>query len=304
MARTYKIGEAAALLNLKAYVLRFWESEFPLIAPLRTESGRRLYTGEDLALLERIRYLLHEVGLTIGGARKILDEEQARGVRYVAGVPGALVDGDPDGGLAGAHTAASSGDGPDRENDDDNDIDPDEADDDALRFPFPPPPLRPEGRRSGQLKLPGLEQLLPLLAGIAGNAGAAARPDRGLPDPARDTGRMLPLFTAVRRGDRDTGAGAFFGKGALLDAALRDRNEAMRDGRSAAELPDTCSLAVEEEIPAPAAGRLPAGGGYAPPGAQRAAAADNAPTDAAAFLQSVAAELETLASALRAGSRS
>ena len=82
MPGTYKIGEAAALLNLKTYVLRFWETEFPQIAPLRTETGRRVYTAGHLALLERIRFLLHERGLTIDGARRILHEEAAKGVRY------------------------------------------------------------------------------------------------------------------------------------------------------------------------------------------------------------------------------
>lgn len=82
MSITYKIGEAAALLNLKTYVLRFWETEFPDIAPLRTEKGQRLYAGEHLALLERIRFLLHERGLTIEGARRILAEEKKRGVSY------------------------------------------------------------------------------------------------------------------------------------------------------------------------------------------------------------------------------
>jgi DNA-binding transcriptional MerR regulator len=283
MARTYKIGEAAALLNLKAYVLRFWESEFSLISPLRTESGRRLYTEEDIALLERIRYLLHEVGLTIGGARKKLAEEQARGVRYVAGAPGALADGDPDGSFAGAPFPAPLVDRSGPENDDENDFDPDDADDDALRFPFPPPPLRPEGRRSGQLNLPGLEQLLPLLAGIAGNAGAASRPERGLPDPARDAERMLPLFAAVRKGERDTGAGAFFGKGALPHAALRERNAETRNE----------SAATPAERPA-----------ERPAGARSAAVAGYTPSDAEAFWKNVAAELEKLAAVLRAGSRS
>ncbi len=82
MPGTYKIGEAAALLNLKTYVLRFWETEFPQIAPLRTETGRRVYTDAHLALLERIRFLLHERGLTIDGARRILAEEAAKGMRY------------------------------------------------------------------------------------------------------------------------------------------------------------------------------------------------------------------------------
>ncbi len=78
-AKTYRIGEAAALLNLKTYVLRFWEMEFPQIAPLRTEKGQRLYSENDLAALRRIRYLLHERGLTIEGARRILREEAAKG---------------------------------------------------------------------------------------------------------------------------------------------------------------------------------------------------------------------------------
>ena len=90
MTTTYKIGEAAALLNLKTYVLRFWETEFPDIAPLRTEKGQRLYTEEHIALLERIRYLLHDRGLTIGGARKALAEEKERGLMYAFNAPGGL----------------------------------------------------------------------------------------------------------------------------------------------------------------------------------------------------------------------
>lgn len=75
--RTYRIGEAASLLNLKTYVLRFWETEFPQLVPLRTEKGQRLYTEADLALLRRIRLLLHERGLTIEGARRMLAERGA-----------------------------------------------------------------------------------------------------------------------------------------------------------------------------------------------------------------------------------
>ena len=82
MTDTYKIGEAANLLNLKAYVLRFWETEFPDVVPLRTAKGQRLYTGDTLALLERIRYLLHDQGLTISGARRILAEEKESGIVY------------------------------------------------------------------------------------------------------------------------------------------------------------------------------------------------------------------------------
>jgi DNA-binding transcriptional MerR regulator len=82
--KTYRIGEAAAKLNLKTYVLRFWEMEFPQISPVRTEKGQRLYRESDLAVLGRIRYLLHERGLTIEGARRLLREESAKGVSYAA----------------------------------------------------------------------------------------------------------------------------------------------------------------------------------------------------------------------------
>jgi DNA-binding transcriptional MerR regulator len=74
--KTYRIGEAAELLKLKSYVLRFWESEFPQLVPLRTEKGQRLYTEEHVALLRRIQTLLHAQGMTIEGARRILDHEE------------------------------------------------------------------------------------------------------------------------------------------------------------------------------------------------------------------------------------
>lgn len=72
----YRIGEAARLLNLKTYVLRFWETEFPQLVPERAESGQRLYTEQNIELLKQIRYMLHEQGLTIEGARKVLAEQQ------------------------------------------------------------------------------------------------------------------------------------------------------------------------------------------------------------------------------------
>ncbi len=77
-ATVYRIGEAAKLLNLKTYVLRFWETEFPQLVPDRAESGQRLYTEAHIELLQRIRHMLYEQGLTIEGARKVLGEgEQA-----------------------------------------------------------------------------------------------------------------------------------------------------------------------------------------------------------------------------------
>ena len=72
-AHTYRIGEAAELLQLKTHVLRFWETEFPQLAPLRTEKGQRLYTEAHVALLRRIKQLLQEQGMTIEGARRVLE---------------------------------------------------------------------------------------------------------------------------------------------------------------------------------------------------------------------------------------
>lgn len=71
--KTYRIGEVAVMLNLKPHVLRFWETEFPQIDPLRTDRGQRLYTESHVSLLRRIQQLLHEQGMTIEGARRVLE---------------------------------------------------------------------------------------------------------------------------------------------------------------------------------------------------------------------------------------
>ncbi len=73
--KTYRIGEVAENLQLKSYVLRFWETEFPQLEPLRTDKGQRLYTEANVELLKRIKALLHEQGMTIEGARRILETQ-------------------------------------------------------------------------------------------------------------------------------------------------------------------------------------------------------------------------------------
>lgn len=77
MGRTYRIGQAARKLDLNTSVLRYWESEFPQIQPIRTRKGQRLYTDEHVELLSVIKRLLHEEGLTIEGARKKLERDDA-----------------------------------------------------------------------------------------------------------------------------------------------------------------------------------------------------------------------------------
>jgi DNA-binding transcriptional MerR regulator len=66
------IGEVAEELNVPKYVLRFWESKFPQVRPIKGRGGRRYYRPEDLELLRGIRYLLHSEGYAIRGVQKIL----------------------------------------------------------------------------------------------------------------------------------------------------------------------------------------------------------------------------------------
>jgi DNA-binding transcriptional MerR regulator len=77
------ISEVSELLETPAHVLRFWESRFPQIKPVKRAGGRRYYRPVDLALLFGIRRLLHDEGLTIRGVQKILREQ---GVRHVSGL--------------------------------------------------------------------------------------------------------------------------------------------------------------------------------------------------------------------------
>jgi len=66
------ISEVSALLGVPQHVLRFWETRFPALKPLKHVGGRRYYRPEDIRLLTRIRDLLHRQGYTIRGARTAL----------------------------------------------------------------------------------------------------------------------------------------------------------------------------------------------------------------------------------------
>ncbi|MCP1168820.1 MerR family transcriptional regulator [Limimaricola litoreus] len=75
------IGEVSDALDTPAHVLRFWESKFAQVRPVKRAGGRRYYRPEDLALLCGIKALLHDQGMTIKGVQKLLRE---KGVRHVA----------------------------------------------------------------------------------------------------------------------------------------------------------------------------------------------------------------------------
>ena len=70
----FKIGEAAEIVGVKAHVLRYWESEFSTIKPLKTRGAHRMYRRADVELLCVIHKLLHHEGYTIAGARKRVRE--------------------------------------------------------------------------------------------------------------------------------------------------------------------------------------------------------------------------------------
>lgn len=66
----FRIGEVATLCHLPAYVLRFWESEFPQLKPVKSSTGQRMYRRRDVESVLRIKQLLYEQGFTISGARQ------------------------------------------------------------------------------------------------------------------------------------------------------------------------------------------------------------------------------------------
>ena len=75
----YRIGEACKQLDIQPYVLRYWETEFPVLSPRKSKAGQRVYSEEELQLILRIKQLLYEEGYTIAGAKKKLDAELASG---------------------------------------------------------------------------------------------------------------------------------------------------------------------------------------------------------------------------------
>jgi DNA-binding transcriptional MerR regulator len=96
----FRIGEVSRLTATKAFVLRYWETEFPMLEPVKSPKGHRLYRREDVQTVLEIRRLLYDEGFTIAGARRHLREH----------------DGHPSGTNGGSASVASSEIGADGEN--------------------------------------------------------------------------------------------------------------------------------------------------------------------------------------------
>jgi DNA-binding transcriptional MerR regulator len=90
----FRIGEVAKLCDVPAYVLRFWESEFPNLRPHKGGTGQRLYRRRDVEMALRVKTLLYDEGYTIPGARQLLKTEQKHKEPQLAlGIEGATTAG-------------------------------------------------------------------------------------------------------------------------------------------------------------------------------------------------------------------
>jgi DNA-binding transcriptional MerR regulator len=87
--KLYRIGEVSRLADLKPFVLRYWETEFPMLQPLKSPGGLRLYRQDDVDMVFRIKRLLYDEGFTIAGARRYLrghegGAEESRSANHAA----------------------------------------------------------------------------------------------------------------------------------------------------------------------------------------------------------------------------
>ena len=82
--KLYKIGEVCRIADVQPYVLRYWETEFPALAPNKSGGGQRLYNRREIDIILRIKQLLYSEGFTIAGAKRQLEEVAGGGSRDIA----------------------------------------------------------------------------------------------------------------------------------------------------------------------------------------------------------------------------
>jgi DNA-binding transcriptional MerR regulator len=104
----FRIGEVSRLTSTKPFVLRYWETEFPMLQPVKSPKGHRLYRREDIDTVFTIKRLLYNEGFTIAGARRHLREQGPEAIAANGGAA-AISDVEAGGELAGAsHTPDSA----------------------------------------------------------------------------------------------------------------------------------------------------------------------------------------------------
>ena len=75
----FRIGEVSRLTKTPAYVLRFWETQFPILKPKKSSTGQRMFRRKEVELVLEIKKLLYDQGFTIEGARKKLGSDSRQG---------------------------------------------------------------------------------------------------------------------------------------------------------------------------------------------------------------------------------
>ena len=80
----FRIGEVSSLTGVPPYVLRYWESEFPVLQPRKSGGGQRLYRKRDVTMVLEIKKLLYQERYTVAGARRRLTEREERARRQEA----------------------------------------------------------------------------------------------------------------------------------------------------------------------------------------------------------------------------
>ncbi|MEK6322121.1 MAG: MerR family transcriptional regulator [Acidobacteriota bacterium] len=98
----FRIGEVCDLIKVQPHVLRYWETEFPMLAPQKNRAGQRVYRRKDVEMVLRIRDLLYEEKFTIAGAKKRLLDESRGGSARVSRAE------EPDQEKAGPNTASAA----------------------------------------------------------------------------------------------------------------------------------------------------------------------------------------------------
>jgi DNA-binding transcriptional MerR regulator len=112
--RGLKIGEAAGVIGVETYVLRFWETQFPFLKPKHSRTRHRFYHERDLEVLRLIKTLLHQQGFTIAGANKFIRERGLDSLLRGDSAPASAAAPAHPATAASAQPRSAGGDGPTR----------------------------------------------------------------------------------------------------------------------------------------------------------------------------------------------
>ncbi|HWQ87415.1 MerR family transcriptional regulator [Brevundimonas sp.] len=102
------ISEASDEVGAPQHVLRFWETKFPFLTPLKRAGGRRFYRPQDIVVLKAVKRLLHEEGLTIKGVQRLHKEQGLKRLAHY-GDPEGTVTFEPEGAAPAAVSAPNAG---------------------------------------------------------------------------------------------------------------------------------------------------------------------------------------------------